>query len=332
MMHVRRAVPEVTGIGIHHCDLATEQWQSINCPHPKGQPRQILGQQGTALKGSLVPYRALAIAPGKTRLIAMVVMQDPTYYGGHCHSVVSLAQREAPGKPWTPAFEDLTAQTGYEGEQPDVLLLSESHGKRIVFATGQPRALYVGVHGGRVWALGERALACETDQPGTWNKVAETRSRFYWDATAAVAANGVVWIGGDAGTVSRLDTKTMDCEVLACLEGRRIQRLAVDGQERLWVASKPTSAVLPADLRDMPKVKVGDIAVLEHGKWSTPNDGFPQTKPLPWGCRGNFLLRGGQRLFLRGVFKPQPLCEDSAGNLWVKVYENLVRVSVGDAK
>ena len=100
MMHVRRAVPEVTGIGIHHCDLATEQWQSINCPHPKGQPRQILGQRGKALAGRLVPYRALAVAPGKTRLIAMVEMQDPTYYGGRCHSVVSLAQREAPGKPW----------------------------------------------------------------------------------------------------------------------------------------------------------------------------------------------------------------------------------------
>jgi hypothetical protein len=332
MMHVRRAVPEVTGVGIHHCDLATEQWQSVNCPHPEGQPRQILGQRGKALAGRLVPYRALAVAPGKTRLIAMVEMQDPTYYGGRCHSVVSLAQREAPGKPWAAAYEDLTVQTGHEGEQPDVLLLSESHGKRIVFATGQPRALYVGVHGGRVWALGERALACETDKPGTWNKVAETQSRFYWDASAAVATKDTLWIGGDAGTISRLDTETMDCRVLACLKRRRIERLAADGEGRLWVRSRPAKVVLPTDLKNVPAIEAKDVMVFNGKTWQTPNDGFPKTESLPWSCKGNVLQRGGQRVFLRGVFKPQPLCEDGAGNVWVKVYENLVRVPVGDAK
>ena len=344
MMHVRRGVPDVTGLTLHSVALCDTRWESLACPLPEGEPRYVLGQRGTVTRGRMVPKAIIGVAATDKTVHALFETGPHDFYGGYCHTVGSLARRASAGAPWEVSFRNLAAATGLEGEQPELLLVSESHGKRVVFAEGQPRALHIGVHAGRAWALTETALACETDRPGTWQKVVETRSRFYWEASAAVADKGGLWVGGDAGTVSRLDRETLECTPLACLKGRKITRLATDGEGCVWVHSEAAKVVLPVELKGLPVVETKGLAVYDGKAWREAKPGEkpptgPGAGPWQWSVRGkSYLFRrardGGQEhrwAFVRGVFKPAVLCDDVAGHaVWLKIHEGVLRVDVAE--
>jgi len=345
MMHNKRAVPNVTGLALHCYRPDEKGWRSIRCPLPEGHQRYILGQRGKVHRGRLLPKSIVGLGVGERSITCVFEMLPLSFYGGYCHSIGAFARRQSRAARWAANIQDLASQVGLEGEQPQLLLVSESHGKRVVFAEGQPRVLHLGVHAGRTWALSETALACETNTPGKWHKVIENRSRFYWEAAAAAADAKHLWIGGDAGTISRLDKKSLRCEVVACLSGRKITQLALDSQGRLWVRSSPMKSVLPQDLKHLPKVDSKGLAVYDGRAWREARaaEKFPaeQTRRrYQWFCRGkdSFLFRRERgaaseerHAFLRGVFKPAVLCHDGDGKgLWLKIHEGILRISLSE--
>ncbi len=339
MMHVRRQVPEVTALAIYHYLPQAGRWESATMPLPRGQERYILGQRNTWRKGWAAP-RAIVAAAATPRAICCIYQMFPRgFYGGYFHSVGLLARRE--GGRWRGAYEDFGPQVGLAGEQPAVMLVSESHGKRIVYAEGQPRALGLWADRGGFWVVTERAVARSDPDARHWRLVAATRSRYYWQPTAACADARSLWLGCDAGVVSRLEKATLRCEPLAWFPQRKVVALALDTKGRLWVRTAPGKAVLPSDLRTLPQVRVGDVAVLDSGAWRKPRPGetFPRPSPKPtiWQFRKNILWSkdpktGRQRpvAFLRGVFRPAVLCQDGQ-TLWVRAYEALIRLDLREA-
>ena len=339
MMHVRRQVPNVTGLAVHRYLATQDAWESVLLPLPRGQERYVLGQRGTWRKGWAAP-RAIVAADATPRAICCIYQMFPQgFYGGYFHSVGLLARR-ADGR-WRAAYEDVGPRVGLAGEQPAVMLVSESHGKRIVYAEGQPRAidLWAGERG--FWVLTERALARSDPEARHWQAVAATRSRFYWEPTAACADAKALWLGCDAGVVSRLEKATLRCEPVACLVNRRVEAMALDGRRRLWVRTAPGKSVLPSDLRGLPRVQTRRLAVFDGKTWREARAGekFPQP-PAPtrrWFLKGNVLYSREARTgrerpvaFLRGVFKPAVLCQDGQ-TLWLRAYEALIRLKVGEA-
>ena len=341
MMHVKRLVPQVTGLAVHVRDSETGNWETVSLPLPQGESLYVLGQTGKMLVDRLVPKSVIGLTTSTTAMHCIFEMFPATYYGGHRHAMGVFARRASPTGPWKAKFEDHSSGVGLVGEQEGVILVSESHGKRVIFAEAEPRALHVGFHAGRIWALSENSLASETDEPGKWQTVVETQSRFYWSASSAAADGEALWVGGDAGTISRLNKKTMECRAIGRLVGRKIDRLAVDAQGKLWVKSSPTKNVVPVRLRFLPKVESKGIAVLDGKVWreAAATEKFPgpqQTGKYVWSCRdkSNFLYRKergagteSQYAFLRGVFKPGVLCHDGE-TLWLRVYEGILRVDL----
>ena len=345
MMHCKRLVPNVTGLAVHTYLTAEDRWESVSAPLPAGEKRYVLGQKGAVHLDRLVPKAIIGLAVTGHTLYCMFDMQPLEYYGGHCHSVGILARRESPRSPWVAGIKNLAKQVGLEGEQPELLLVSESHGKRVVFAEGQRHALHLGVHDGRAWALSEEALTCEAGAPGEWQKVVENQPRFYWNVSAAVAGDNALWVGGDAGTISRLDKKSLECNIVACLKDRKVTQLSLDSEGSLWVKSTTAQTVLPVNLKQLPMVESNGLAVYDGNTWreaesteKAPHRGG--TKKYDWltAKKGNFLSRraaatngGGEERFayLRGVFKPRVLREDADGRgLWLAIYEGVLRLEV----
>ncbi len=338
MMHVRRQVPNVTALAVHRHLPTKDAWESVRLPLPRGQERYVLGQRGTWRKGWAAP-RAIVSADATPAALCCIWQMFPQgFYGGYFHSVGLLARR-ADGR-WRAAYEDVGPRVGLAGEQPAVMLVSESHGKRIVYAEGQPRAidLWAGERG--FWVLTERALARSDPEARHWQAVAATRSRFYWEPTAACADAKALWLGCDAGVVTRLEKATLRCEPLAWFPQRKVVALALDDNGRLWVRTAPGKPVLPSDLRDLPKVQTRGLAVFDGKTWREARAGerFPQPPPpnRRWSFRGNILWardaqsgRERQVAFLRGVFKPAVLCQDGQ-TLWLRAYEALIRLTVGE--
>jgi len=350
MMHCKRLVPHATGLALHRYVPDKDEWETIKCDLPQGQERYILGQKGSVRRGRLVPKLITGLACTPTRICCTFEMLPGDFYGGYCHSIGLFAERPSPTEPWMPRLRDLTRETGLEGEQPELLLVSESHGKAVVFAEGQPRALHLAVHAGRLWALSETTLACAGDDGAKWQKVLETSDRFYWEASAAVADQRYFWVGGDGGTVSRLDKGSLECEIVGWLRGRKITGLSLDEQGKLWVQSAETKAVMPAYLKGLPEVSSSGLAVYDGKSWkeAEPGERPPASKTgrREWYCRTegdrrhrfNVLYTreaaadgGGERrhAYLRGVFKPQVLCQDEEGKvLWLKIYEGILRINL----
>ncbi|MFP4056824.1 MAG: hypothetical protein ACLF0G_08140 [Candidatus Brocadiia bacterium] len=344
MMHVKRTVPEISGLALHHRAPGDDAWQTLRCPLPEGQPRYVLGQRGKVHSGRLVPAAVADLAPGQRSLVALCELRPRRYYGGYCHGIGSVAERPEADGTWTMGFRNASDQVGLQGEQPELLLVSESHGKRVVFAEGQPRALDVFVQADRVWAVTETAIAWRPDGGQQWRKVVANRSRFYWRATALTGDEEHLWAGGDAGTVSRIDRRGLRCTPVACLEGRKITSLGLDREGRLWVFSGPAKVVLPSGLEGLPRVEADGAMVYDGKSWhaATPDEQPRPAPPAParyeWVCKGNFLCRRDRKsgetrrvAYLRGVFKPSVLrVAERERSLWLSVYEGILRLRLPD--
>jgi len=248
------------------------------------------------------------------------------YYAGYFISAGRLADRS--GGAWKGAFDCRTEELGFAGEQPELMLISHSHGHRIVLADGHPTALGMEDIGGRAWLISEAGLFVYDAGEQKFKPALREPVRLYWRATAAAADKDFIWFGGDGGTISRLDRKTGRLELVGVAEGRKISHIAtVNGGVRVKTAE--SDVVLPVSLKSAPRLPAGEALEFDGGKWSA-GTGQVVRQAIPWRfqSRGNYLYKGDDRVaFIKGLFRPIALCEDPVdGNLWLGAYSGVACV------
>jgi len=329
MAHVKRWRPHASGLGVLHGSGG--KWTLLKREGLKTERRWVLGQKGTVKTDRIGPetVRQLCRAGGCLWGVYRIVPEQ--YYAGYFISGGLVARQE--GKAWTGRFDVRTAPLGFAGEQPELMLISHSHGHKIVLADGHPIALGVEQVAGRTWFITEAGLFLRNDAADTFTAVHRAADRLYWRATAAAADDDCVWFGGDGGTVSRLDRKTGRLELVGVAPGRKIERMsAADG--RLTVRAVRSAAVLPVSLASAPKLPDAEVLTFDGKQWSA-GSGSVSAQRLGWTVRrrSNYLYRGEKRVaFLKGVFRPVVLCEDRAANaVWLGTYAGVAPVALPQA-
>lgn len=356
MMHCTRTVPVLTGLCLHRYTAADARWTTLHLETPECEARRILGQWEKHSMGVMVPRIVDATAAGEQALFGIVRMFPKTFYSGYYTSVDRLAVRK--GDSWEVSYGHHPEQLGLHGEQPSVLLISESHGKRIVYGDGHDHVLGLFTHGGRAWTVTEGCIAWADAATGKWTPVAETGFRFYWKATAALDDSHHLWIGSDRGIVARLDLATNRFEMLTRLTDRQITRITYTTRT---VERKTEGGVLREDIADkvvamgraaergcLPAQLEGRLPGLDcdaaaRGAGVQGDQTWKPARPLPpvdvfegWSCDGksNFLNRIDPRTsqslpayYLVGVFQPRVLCVSPDGRrIWLATYSGIVRV------
>ena len=317
MAHVKRWRPEADGLGLLH--YSGGKWTLQKRKGLKTDQRWVMGQKGTVKKDFIGPETVEMMCRCGDRLWGVYRIVPQHYYAGYFISAGCLAERSA-GQ-WQGRFDVRTKELGFEGEQPKVMLISHSHGHRIVLADGHPIALGIEELAGRTWVITEGGLFVYDPGGDRFTPVLRARARLYWRATAAAAGKECVWFGGDAGTISRLDRKTGRLELIGVAEGRKIERLAVGDGGVLAVTGK-SDAVLPVSLASVPKLPQGDVLAFDGQRW-TASSGRATRQAVPYSFKkSNYLYRGARRVaFLKGIFRPIVLCEDPlGGRLWLGTY------------
>jgi len=324
MAHVKRWRPHASGLGLLH--YAGGKWTLHKREGLKTERRWVMGQKGTVQTDRIGPETVEVLRRVGDRIWGVYRIVPEQYYAGYFISAGCLAARSGDG--WQGLFDVRSEELGFAGEQPELMLISHSHGHRIVLADGHPIALGVEEIAGRAWVVSEAGLFVREPNGDRFRAVLSEPDRLYWRATAAAADDRGVWFGGDGGTISRLDRKTGRMELLGVVPGRKIERIAVsDGA--VLVRTAKADVVLPVSLASAPKLPAADVLRLEGDKWSA-GGGAVSRASLGWRIRGksNYLNRGDKRVaFLKGVFRPIVLCEDTVGKrLWLGTYEGVASV------
>jgi hypothetical protein len=342
MAHVKRTRPKVKGLSLHTYPATGDGWRTITLPIPEGEPRMILGQKGTYNEGKMVPRRLLAMAPGQRAMVCHFDMYPRDYYSGYCPTIGIFAERDQPDEPWTASFANQADQLRLQGEHPAVLLISGSHGRRIVLAVGHNEVLGVfRDNAGTIWAVTEGCVAWFDDGERRWHRVVEPRYRFYWRATAAAADRKSIYIGSDCGLISRIDRKTYKPEVLVCLHKRKVTRLALDNEGKLWARTDSSNCRrLPLQLEAVPTGPAAEVVAFDGENWMPAEEWPPQLQAPQsrWAfeSKRNFILRkaesGAAReppFFLAGAFRPKVLLHDPIDPcLWISTYCGLVKLRI----
>jgi hypothetical protein len=286
----------------------------------------------------MIPARIEGIAVGPSRLLGIVQMFPREYYSGHYTSVDQLAVRRDAKSPWEPRYAHLTHQLNLQGEQPEVLLISESHGKKVVYAAGHDRVLELFSRRGEVWAVTEGCVGHFDPGKDGWNKVLETDYRFYWKATAALDDGRHLWIGSDRGFVSRLDLATNRCENLTVLKDREIVRIAKDSAGRIVVTSRAAAqGCLPVQLKGKVEPIDSDTVTFDGQHWKPLETAppIPEIRPT-WSSENdsNFLFRFDKEkgeslpeIYATGVFRIRILAASpDEKRIWLRTYSGLARL------
>jgi len=329
MAHIKRYRPHVAGLALLHFDGTA--WRVMPLAKHKPDRRWVLGQKGTKDIDNIVPKRFDGLYRSGPGLWGVVRMVPDRYYSGYYISAGMLAERT--GGRWAGRFDIRTGQLDLVGPQPKLMLISHSHGERLVLADGHPRVLGIVSAGGRTWAVCESGLFVRDAGTGAFAPVVRATRRAYWRVTAAAAGKHAVWFGGDAGTVSRLDRKTGRLELLGVAKGRKVTAIAVVGDlgadDAVLARTAGTKAVLPASLAKAPRLPALEAIAYNGTTWyardeavRAPRRAFATKK------RGSTLYRGNSRAaFVQGVFRPIVLCEDrTAGVLWLGTYSGVASV------
>ena len=333
MMHLTRTVPIPTGLCMHRYDVAKGEWTTLHLPTPDCEPRRILGQWGKHTMGVMVPRIIDATAAGEQALYGIVRLFPKSFYSGYYTSVDRLAVRK--NGAWEASYGHHPEQLQLHGEQPSVLLISESHGKRIVHGDGHDHVLGLFTHGGRAWTVTEGCIAWADAATGQWTPVAETGFRFYWKATAAFDDGQALWVGSDRGLLARLDFASNRFEHRAELKGRQIVWIGRAG-DRIVATGRPApKGQLPAQLESKLPALDCDAVAFDGKAWTPTETPAHATRPPVWQSdpKSNLLSRvdgAGQMkpaVYLVGAFQPNVLCESADGQrTWVATYSGLVRV------
>ena len=329
MMHCKRLLPVPTGLCLHRYVVGKRAWETLSLEAPTCEKRLVLGQRGKRQEGVMTPRVVESIALGASRLFAVVRMFPKTFYSGYYTSLDQLAARKDASSPWQVAYAHRPEQLGLQGEQPPVLLISESHGKRVVHGVGQGRVAGLFAHEGRVWAVAEGCVARFDAAADRWQKVLEPGFRFYWKATAALDDGRHLWIGSDRGLVARLDLSTNRCEILAALKDRRIDRIVKNQAGHVVVAGRPADrGCLPVQLEGKVAPLDSSVATFDGTAWM-PAGSAPAAPRPRWSVsgKGNFLRGRDSAYYVLGVFQPRFLCASPDGKrLWLATYSGLVRL------
>ena len=336
MMHCKRTVPIPTGLCMHRFDTAKGAWRTLHLATPDCEPRRILGQRGKQSEGVMVPRIVNATAAGERHLFGIVQMFPKDFYSGYYTSIDQLAARRDGASPWEVSYAHHPEQLGLQGEQPSVLLISESHGKRVVYGVGHDYPLALFAHDGRVWAVTEGSVACFDEAKGCWQKVLETGFRFYWKATAALDDSHHLWIGSDRGIVARLDLATGRFETLAALDERQIAGISTGEGRTAVLGKRADRGCLPVQLEGKLRALDCDGAVFDGKDWKPADVTVAAPSGVPWRVDGkvNFLSRIDPETrkpvpayYLLGVFQPRFLCVSLDGSrIWLATYSGLVRI------
>lgn len=341
MAHIKRTRPKIEGLSLHRYVEDKEKWDTITLSIPEGDARMILGQKGTRNEGKMVPRRLLAVAPASRAILCRCDMYPRQYFSGYYPTIGTFAHKDDSARAWTPSFTNHADQLDLQGEQPSVLLISGSHGRRIVLAAGHKKVLGLFRHQtGSIWAVSEGCLAWFDESEGRWRRVVDPPFRFYWRATAAVADTENIWVGSDCGIISRMDKRTYQCRALVCLPRRSVTQLALDENGTLWArTSNSECRRLPVEMKSVPKGPQAEVVKFDGNAWTAAKE-WPAKLQAPennWTFerRRNFLLRktpanpsGKRTFFVAGVFRPRFLLEDPPdGSLWVSTYCGLVKLS-----
>ncbi len=336
MMHCKRTVPIPTGLCLHRFDTAKGTWRTLHLATPDCERRRILGQRGKQRDAAMVPSIVNATAAGERRLFGIVQMFPRDFYSGYYTSIDQLAVRRDGASPWEVSYAHHPEQLGLEGEQPSVLLISESHGKRIVYGVGHDYPLALFAHDGLAWAVTEGCVAWFDEGKGSWQKVLETGFRFYWKATAALDDGEHLWIGSDRGIVARLDLATNRFETLAALSDRQVTSIVAEGGRIRVAAKRADRGCLPVQLEGKLAALDCDAAVFDGKDWKPADATVAAPSGVPWRVDGkvNFLSRIDPKTkkpvpayYLLGVFQPRVLCTSPGGRrVWLATYSGLVRI------
>ena len=322
MAHVKRWKPRVTGLATLR--RTAEGWTLMPAEDLPRENRWVMGQKGTENRGDVLPRTVEALCPSGDRVWGAYRMMPEKYYAGYYFSFGCLAGRQRDG--WQPVFDARTRELHLVGEQPQLMLISHSHGERIVLAEGHPDLLGLDSTAGKPVAVFENGVSIQAGD--AFRTPLLEPFRIYWQATAAVPTEEAVWFGGDAGTLSRLDRKTGKLELVGVVPGRKIAAMAAkDG--RVFARTVPFEAVLPHSMADAPELPAAGVIAFDGESWE-PAEGMPGSPQTRFSCKNksSYLYRDEQRVaFLKGVFKPDVLCEDPyAKVLWVGTYSGVAPV------
>jgi len=338
MAHVKRYRPNVSGLAMLHFD--GDAWRVMSLDRQKPDRRWVLGQRGTFAIDSIVPKRLDSMwmidddRGRQDRLWGVFRMVPERYYSGYYISAGLLAVRS--GGAWQGKFDIRTGELALGGEQPELMLISHSHGARLVLADGHPVVLGIESIGKRTWAVCESGLFVRS-AAGRFTPVVRTAHRAYWRVTAGAAGKHAVWFGGDGGTISRLDRKTGRLELVGVSRGRKILAITVTGDagkdDAVVVRTGSTKAVLPVSLASAPGLPGAETIAFDGVKWKASDKDAPSAA-MRFSCqkRGDYVYRGGKRVaFVKGVFRPIMLCEDTlAGKLWLGTYSGVAGIPLPD--
>jgi len=336
MAHVKRWRPHASGMGLLH--YREGKWTLRKREGLKTEKRWVLGQKGTGQADRIGPDSAEMLRRFDDGVWGAYRMVPDRYYAGYYVSAGRLARRGGDGQ-WQAGFGVRTAQLGMGGEQPSILLISHSHGARIVLAEGHPIVLGIEQVGGRVWVINSAGLFARDAKTDEFRPVHRATPRLYWRATAAAAVSDAIWFGGDGGTVSRLDRATGRLELVGVAAGRKVTAI-VPGSGGVLVKTDKANVVLPVSLASAAELPDGAVLGFDGKKW-TGGAGQISGKALAYECksvrgrgrRADYLGKGKDRLgFLKGVFRSKVLCVDEAGGqVWLSAYSGVASVALPGA-
>ena len=324
MAHVKQWRPHAAGLGLLH--FADGQWALRKREGLKTERRWVMGQKGTVKPDRIGPETVEDICRVGDSLWGVYRIVPEQYYAGYFISAGCLARKAS--DTWQERFDVRTDELGLAGEQPELMLISHSHGHRIVLADGHAIVLGAERVAGRAAFVTEAGVFLHDAAGDRFTPALREADRLYWRATAAAADEGCVWFGGDAGTVSRLDRKTGRLELVGVVPGRKIEAVSVsDG--KVLVRTARGDAVLPVSLASAPKLPEADVLVFDGRDWAAGRADVKRPG-LPWTLarRSNYLLRDDKRAaFLKGVFRPLVLCEDPVEKrLWLGTYAGVASI------
>jgi len=328
MAHVKRWRPHAAGLGLLH--WKSGRWTLIRSGSLKDEHRWVMGQQGTVGPDRIGPESVEALCGCGCRVWGVYRMVPERYYAGYYVSAGCLAA-ESDGR-WDGRFDIRNDELAVGGEQPGLLLISHSHGHKVVFAEGHPAPLGIEEVAGRTWVIFENGLSVYDAGADRYRPVVREDFRFYWRATAAAAGKEAVWFGGDGGTISRLDRRSGRLELVGVVPGRKVVTIAAD-DNGVAVRAEKTKVTLPVSLRLTQRLPDTDALIFDGERWSAGAAKVEAaTSSLTCREKGNYLYDGQKRIaFLKGIFRPVVLCEDKAGGtLWLATYGGVCSVPLAE--
>jgi hypothetical protein len=338
MAHVKRWTPHPSGLGLAR--LHDGKWTMLKREGLKTQKLWMAPQSVRVYAGVMGPQHIDRMCRIGDRIWGAYRVFPEKWYAGYFISGGCLA-RKVDGK-WEAAFDVRTDELGLAGEYPGLLEMSRSHGS-VYLGEGYLRILGVEQVAGRCWLISQAGLYMYDAEKDRFAGVVKQADRLYNRASCAAPGKDAVWFGGDGGTISRLDRKTGQLELVGRVPGRTIAAIHADGN-RVMVRTTPGKVTLPATLRDTPKLPAADTLFFDGKQWRPSTMMVNVTKTL-YTCnfkgehshkakrQVNYLMHGKKRIaFIKGVYRPKVLAEDPVGKkLWLTSWSGVFSVPLPEA-